>query len=30
VSYADIILPVPLNSLFTYAIPAGMAEKIAF
>jgi primosomal protein N' (replication factor Y) len=30
VSYADIILPVPLNSLFTYAIPTGMADRIAF
>ena len=29
-SYADIILPVPLNSLFTYAIPTDMAESVAF
>ena len=29
-SYADIILPVPLNSLFTYAIPTDMAKSVAF
>ncbi|MBO4896210.1 MAG: hypothetical protein J5484_05380, partial [Prevotella sp.] len=27
-SYADIILPVPLTGLFTYAVPDGMSVGI--
>ena len=29
-SYADIILPVPLDGLFTYAIPTSMQGRVAF
>lgn len=28
--YADIILPLPLEGLFTYAVPQGMEEKVCF
>ena len=28
--YADIILPVPLEGLFTYSIPERLQERIAF
>jgi len=29
-SYADVILPLPLNSLFTYAVPPELRERVAF
>ena len=29
-SYADVILPLPLNSLFTYAVPPELNGRVAF
>jgi primosomal protein N' (replication factor Y) len=29
-TYADIILPVPLDGLFTYSVPAAWSDQIGF